>query len=77
MDSVEQRLGKMIAVGANGGTGKTFTLSHILNKVQAQGKVALATAASGITATLLPKGTIFHSRTKCPLILNDESTLTL
>ena len=36
--------------------------------------MALATAASGIAATLLPKGTTFHSRTKCPLILSDEST---
>ena len=53
---------------------KTFTLSHILRKVRAQGKVALATAASGIAATLLPKGTTFHSRTKCPIVLTDEST---
>ena len=74
MESVEQALGKMIAVDASGGTGKTFTLSHILCKVRAQGRVALATAASGIAATLLPKGTTFHSRTTCPTILTDEST---
>ena len=41
MVSVEQALGKMIAVDASGGTGKTLTLSHILRKVRAQGKVAL------------------------------------
>ena len=41
MDNVEQALGKMIAVDASGGTGKTSTLSHILRKVRAQGKVAL------------------------------------
>ncbi len=74
MRSVEHGHGWMIAVDASGGTGKTFTLSHILNKVRAKGKVALATAASGIAATLLPKGATFHSRTKCPLILTDEST---
>uniref|UniRef100_A0A8C4NE54 ATP-dependent DNA helicase n=1 Tax=Eptatretus burgeri TaxID=7764 RepID=A0A8C4NE54_EPTBU len=74
MTSVEHGHGWMIAVDASGGTGKTFTLSHILNKVRAKGKVALATAASGIAATLLPKGVTFHSRTKCPLILTDEST---
>ena len=74
MESVEKGLGRMIAMDASGGTGKTFTLSHILNKVRAQGKVALATAASGIAATLLPKGTTFHSRTKCPLKLTQEST---
>lgn len=43
-------------------------------QVRAQGKIALATAASGIAATLLPKGTTLHSRTKCPLILTEEST---
>ena len=77
MESVEQGLGKMISLDASGGTGKTFILCHILNKVRAQGKVALATAASGIVATLLPKGTTFHSRTKCPLILTDESTCSM
>ena len=71
MESVEQALGKMIAVDASGGTGKTFKLSHILHKVQAQGKVALA---SGIAAALLPRVTTFHSRTRCPIILNDKST---
>ncbi|XP_028301369.1 uncharacterized protein LOC114462606 [Gouania willdenowi] len=74
MESVEHGLGKMIALNASSGTGKTFVLCHILNKVRAEGKVALATAASCIAATLLPKGTTFHSKTKCPLILTDEST---
>uniref|UniRef100_A0A8C5G907 ATP-dependent DNA helicase n=1 Tax=Gouania willdenowi TaxID=441366 RepID=A0A8C5G907_GOUWI len=74
IESVEQGLGKMIVLDASGGTGKTFVLCHILNKVRAKGKVALATAASGIAATLLQKGTTFHSRTKCSLILTDEST---
>uniref|UniRef100_A0A671VV85 ATP-dependent DNA helicase n=1 Tax=Sparus aurata TaxID=8175 RepID=A0A671VV85_SPAAU len=74
MESVVKGLGKMIALDASGGTGKTFISCHILDKVRAEGKVALATAASGIAATLLPKGTTFHSRTKCPLILTDEST---
>ncbi len=62
MESVEQRLCKMTAVDASGGTWKTFTLSHILDKVRVQSRVALATAAIGIAATLLPEGTTFHSR---------------
>ena len=74
VESVEKGLGKMIALDASGGTRKTFIFCYILNKVCTEGKVALATAASGIAATLLPKGTTFHSRTKCPLILTDEST---
>ena len=60
MANMEKGLGKMIALDASGGTGKTFKLCHILNKVWAEGKVALATAASGITTTLLPKGTTFQ-----------------
>ena len=63
MESVEKGLGKIITVDASGGTGKTFTLSNILDKVRAQGKVALATATSGIAVTLLPKRTTFLSRT--------------
>lgn len=70
MESVEQGPGKMIAVDTSGATGKTFTSSHIL----AHGKVAFTTAASGIAVTILLKGTTFHSRTNCPLILADEST---
>ena len=73
MESIDRKLGKMISIDASGGTGKTFVLCFILNKIRSQGKVALATAGSGIAATLLPKGTTFHSRTKCPLILTDES----
>ena len=64
----------MIAIDASGGTGKTFILSHILNKIRVKGLVALATAASGIAASLLPNGTTFHSRTKCPLTLTEDST---
>ena len=73
LESVQNNHGKLIALDASGGTGKTFTLTFILKSVRADGKVALATASSGIAATLLPKGTTFHSRTKCPIVLSDES----
>ena len=42
--------------------------------MRVQHKLALATASSGIAATLLPKGSTFHSRTKCPIVLNEKST---
>ena len=65
MESVEKGLGKMIALDTSGRTEKTFILYHILNKVCAEGKVALATAACGIAATLLPKDTTLNSRLQC------------
>ena len=73
LESVRLNLGQLIGLDASGGTGKTFTLTFILTSVRAGGKVALATASSGIAATLLPKGTTFHSRTKCPIMLTEES----
>ena len=74
LESVRLNLGRIIGLDASGGTGKTFTLTFILSSLRADGKVALATASSGIAATLLPKGTTFHSRTKCPIQLTEEST---
>ena len=72
-ESVRQKSGQMFAIDASGGTGKTYVLRTIIHKLRLENKVILATAASGIAATLLPKGTTFHSRTKCPLILFDDS----
>ena len=75
LNSVSNSEGKIIALDAPGGTGKSFVLNQVLNQVRYENKVALATASSGIAATLLPKGTTFHSRTKCPIILNEDSML--
>ena len=44
-----------------GGTGKTFLINLILAKVYSDGGIALATASSGIAATLLDGGTTAHS----------------
>ena len=42
--------------------------------VRKQGKIALATASSGIAALLLPGGRTAHSRFKIPINVNDCST---
>uniref|UniRef100_A0A0L8HB88 ATP-dependent DNA helicase n=1 Tax=Octopus bimaculoides TaxID=37653 RepID=A0A0L8HB88_OCTBM len=46
---------------APGGTGKTFVIKFLLAKVCQENKIALATATSGIAATLLPGGWTAHS----------------
>lgn len=74
MASVKHSNGHIIGLDAPGGTGKTFLLSTLLAAVRSESKVALATATSGIAATLLPNGRTLHSRFKVPLNITDEST---
>ena len=74
MNSVNNNLGETIALEAPGGTGKTFLTSTILANIRARGEVALATATSGIAATLLMNGRTIHSRFKVPIEnLSDKS----
>jgi PIF1-like helicase/Helicase len=56
-----------------GGTGKTFLINLVLAKIRCEG-IALATASSGIAATLLDGGTTAHSRFKIPIDINSDST---
>uniref|UniRef100_A0A383VR27 ATP-dependent DNA helicase n=1 Tax=Tetradesmus obliquus TaxID=3088 RepID=A0A383VR27_TETOB len=58
-----------------GGAGKTFLYESLLCAVRAEGKVALATASSGIAALLLPGGRTAHSTFKIPVArLHAQST---
>ena len=65
-----------------GGTGKTFVykllLAHVRSTQSAlppdQQRIALATASSGLAATLLPGGTTAHSRFKIPIQIDKDST---
>ncbi|XP_064645129.1 ATP-dependent DNA helicase PIF1-like [Lineus longissimus] len=54
---------------------KTFLLSTILADVRNRGDVALATATSGIAATLLMNGRTLHSRCKVPVRMLDDSSM--
>ena len=56
-----------------GGTGKTFVINLVLAKVRSEGRIALATASSGIAATLLDGGTTAHSRFKIPIDIQSDS----
>ncbi|KAL4559204.1 hypothetical protein LXL04_031338 [Taraxacum kok-saghyz] len=57
-----------------GGTGKTFLYRALLAKIRSEGHIALATATSGIAASLLPGGRTAHSRFKIPLDLTEGTT---
>lgn len=50
-----------------GGTCKTFLYKTLLTNVRNQNFIALATASSGVAASLLPRGRTTHSRFKIPL----------
>jgi ATP-dependent DNA helicase PIF1 len=57
-----------------GGTGKTFLYKALLARVRSEGLIAIATATSGIAASILPGGRTTHSRFKIPIKLADNST---
>lgn len=57
----------MMFLDAPGGTGKTFVINLILAKIRSMRKIVLATASSGIAATLLQGGRTLHSTFKVPL----------
>ncbi|XP_041785861.1 uncharacterized protein LOC121601111, partial [Anopheles merus] len=60
-----------------GGTGKSYLLEKILAYTRRQGKIALATATSGIAALLLSGGKTVHSTFKLPLDLDHCSTCSI
>ena len=74
ISSVMSQSGGLFALNAAGGTGKTFTLNTLLDKVRSQGSVALATASSGVASKLLSNGTTVHSRFKVPINIQATST---
>ena len=67
---IDRYEGGMLFLDAPGGTGKTFLINLILAKLRSEGKIALATASSGMAATLLTGGRTLHSTFKIPLDLH-------
>ncbi|KAG7945229.1 hypothetical protein I3843_15G142000 [Carya illinoinensis] len=55
------------------GTGKTFLYKALLAAVRSKKLVALATASSGVAASILPGGRTAHSRFKIPLDTDEHS----
>ncbi|XP_021832238.1 uncharacterized protein LOC110772138 [Prunus avium] len=60
-----------------GGTGKTYLYCALLENLRRLGHIVLATATSGIAATILPGGRTAHSRFKIPLSPDSSSTCSI
>jgi hypothetical protein len=56
-----------------GGMGKTFLYKALLARVRSRRLIAIATATSGIAASILPGGRTEHSRFKIPIKIGDNS----
>ncbi|KAH0715309.1 hypothetical protein KY284_008214 [Solanum tuberosum] len=62
-------------VDGPGGTGKTYLYRALLAHIRSRGMIALASANSGVAASILPGGRTAHSLFEIPLQAN-ESTMT-
>ena len=70
---VIDRKSQVFFIDGSGGTGKTFLYKALLAKVRSEGMIAIATATSGIAASLLPGGRTAHSRFKIPIKVGDNA----
>ncbi|XP_026416705.1 ATP-dependent DNA helicase PIF1-like [Papaver somniferum] len=66
MGEIERKESKVFFIDGTGGTGKTYLYRAILATFRKNGGIALATATSGITTTMLPGGRTSHSRFQLP-----------
>nr|XP_043618644.1 ATP-dependent DNA helicase pif1-like [Erigeron canadensis] len=71
---VHSNEGGAFFVDGPGGTGKTYLYRALLAKIRSETHIALATATSGIAASILPGGRTAHSRFKIPLDLVEGGT---
>nr|XP_045089630.1 uncharacterized protein LOC123497280 [Aegilops tauschii subsp. strangulata] len=69
--AVERGDGGVFFIDGPRGIGKTFLYRAILAKVRGEGKIAIATATSGVAASIMPGGRTAHSRFKIPLSCDD------
>jgi ATP-dependent DNA helicase PIF1 len=74
IDHVLNKKNQLFFLDGPGGTGKTFLYKALLARVRSEGLIAIATATSGIAASILPGGRTTHSRFKIPIKLADNST---
>ncbi|AQK78258.1 hypothetical protein ZEAMMB73_Zm00001d035059 [Zea mays] len=68
---VDTNNGGVFFVDGLGGTGKTYLYKALLAALRSQDKIAVATATSGVAASIMPGGRTAHSRFKIPLTIDD------
>jgi ATP-dependent DNA helicase PIF1 len=71
ISDIDSAQGRVFFVDGPGGTGKTYLYKAMLAKIRRQNKIAVATATSGVAASILPGGRTAHSRFKIPLTIED------
>lgn len=71
LSSVDSDNGGIFFVEGSGGTRKIFLYKALLTKVRGEGKIAVATAASGAFTSIMPGGKTAHQRFKIPLNIQD------
>ena len=72
VESVMENSGNFFFIDAPGGTGKTYLLNAIIEKLTHQNKNVCPTASSGVAAILLKGGGTLHSKMKIPFVISDE-----
>ncbi|WVZ88242.1 hypothetical protein U9M48_034785 [Paspalum notatum var. saurae] len=73
--TVDTDQGGVFFVDGPGGTGKTYLYKALLATLRSQEKIAVATATSGVAASIMPGGRTAHSRFKIPLTIDDGAVL--
>jgi hypothetical protein len=71
MSAINTKHGRLFFVDGPGGTGKTYLYKALLATIHSQNKTAVATATSGVVASIMPGGRTAHSRFKIPLTIDD------
>ncbi|PWZ57979.1 ATP-dependent DNA helicase PIF1 [Zea mays] len=71
LSAVDTDQGGLFFVDGPGGTEKTYLYRVPLTTLRSQGKIAVATATSGVAASIMPGGRTAHSRFKIPLTIDD------
>ncbi|CAN6216625.1 unnamed protein product, partial [Urochloa humidicola] len=74
MSAIHSDRGGLFFVDGPGGTGKTFLYRALLAKLRNNNKLAVATATSGVAASIMPGGRTAHSCFKIPLTLEEGAS---
>ncbi|KAK3763733.1 hypothetical protein RRG08_062481 [Elysia crispata] len=72
----DSTVGGLIFLDAPGGCGKTFLIETLLASQRAKQHIAIATASTGLAATLLLGGQTVHSTFKVPININTIASVT-
>jgi chromosomal replication initiation ATPase DnaA len=71
MSAINTKHGRLFFVDGHGGTGKTYLYKALLATIRSQNKIVVATATSGVAASIMPGGRTAHSRFKISLTIDD------